>query len=202
MRPFSWNEINGREEDDKLRLFFHAETDLYAVFQLKQQPENMPMAFVSYSDWQRRGEKPEFERYEMVYLAPLNSFQDSDTMLEEIYMKFNVDRPEDFTGHSLSVSDVVALRTGQQMTFHYVDPVGFTQLPEFMKSENYLKYAEMSMEDDYGMIDGIINNGKRTDNEDVLFPGEAPGKSSILDELQKAKDITGELPEKHRERDL
>lgn len=201
MKPFRWDEINGKSEEEKLQAFFNSDTDTYAIFQLKQDPENRPMAFVSYAELQKRGEQPEPDHYEMVYLAPLRPFQNRDTILEEIYQKFNINHPEDFTGHSLSVSDIVALRAGQQVSFHYVDTVGFTELPEFMKPENYLKYAEMSMEDDYGMIDGIINNGKAASHEEHVSE-EAPGRKSVLEELKKAKEISAPLPFPDRERDL
>ena len=71
-----------------------------------------------------------------------------------IYQRFNVDHPADFKGHSLSVSDIVALKKDGVVSCHYVDSIGFRELPGFM-SENYLKAAEMSLEDDYSMIDGI-----------------------------------------------
>ena len=76
------------------------------------------------------------------------------------YEIFNLNRPGDFTGHSLSVSDIVALKQDGVVSYHYCDSIGFKELPDFQK-ENYLKTAEMSTEDDYGMIDGIINNGKQ-----------------------------------------
>ena len=79
--------------------------------------------------------------------------------LDDIYTRFNIDRPEDFTGHSLSVSDIIVLRQQGGVSCHYVDSFGFQELSQFLP-ENYLKNAEMAMEDDYGMIDGIINNGK------------------------------------------
>ena len=60
------------------------------------------------------------------------------------------------------------------MTCHYVDSVGYKELPHFLKPENYLKNAEVTVEDDYGMIDGIINNGE----------SEAR-KPSVIDQLRK-----------------
>ena len=98
-------------------------------------------------------------------------------MLESLYKKFNIDHPADFTGHSLSVSDIVALKTGGVVSCHYVDSVGFTELPDFLQAGNHLKNAEMALEDDYGMIDGIINNGK-ADRE----------RPSVLDKLKAASD--------------
>ena len=94
-----------------------------------------------------------------------------------MFTKFNIDRPEDFKGHSLSVSDIVALRQNGVVSCHYVDSIGFQELPGFLKPENYLKAAEMAMEDDYGMIDGIINNGPKQEP-----PAE---RTSILEQLKQ-----------------
>ena len=79
--------------------------------------------------------------------------------MEKIYEDFNLNRPADFTGHSLSVSDVVALKQNGLISYHYCDHIGFKELPDFGK-ESPLKNAEMLLEDDYSMIDGRINNGK------------------------------------------
>ena len=96
-------------------------------------------------------------------------------MLEDLYTKFNIQHPEDFRGHSLSVSDIVALKQNGVVSCHYVDSFGFAELPGFMRPENYLKNAEMAMEDDYGMIDGVINNGKSLAVEE---------KPSVLEKLK------------------
>ena len=106
-------------------------------------------------------------------------------MLEELYAKFNVSRPDDVTGHSLSVSDIVALRQNGVVSCHYVDSIGFQELPGFLKPENYLKAAEMAMEDDYGMIDGVINNGKKEE------PAE---KASVLDQLKEKQEAVPPAP--------
>ena len=69
------------------------------------------------------------ENYELVYEAPLTAKDD----LESIYTRFNVDRPADFTGHSLSVSDIVVLNQDGKNTAHYCDRVGFTEVLEFLR---------------------------------------------------------------------
>ena len=103
------------------------------------------------------------ESYELVYSAPLSSAdgRDQAAILESLYARFNLDRPEDFHGHSLSVSDVIALKQNGQLTCYYTDSFGFQRLPAFIPPENALRNAEMSMEDDLNMIDGIINNGPK-----------------------------------------
>ncbi len=202
MKPFRWNEVRGRTEEEKQYAFFHTDMDVYAIFQLKKDDELSPMAFISYAQLQKRGEMPEQDHYELTYFAPLRPFHNRDTMLEDIYRKFNLDRPEDFTGHSLSVSDIVALRTGQQISFHYVDTVGFAELRGFLRPENYLKNAEMSMEDDYGMIDGIINNGRAERMEPPVHEEEKEERRSVLEELRTARKVFCEHPSESPEREF
>lgn len=110
--------------------------------------------------------------------------------MDELYETFNIRRPEDFRGHSLSVSGIVALKQNGMVSCHYVDSRGFKVLPDFLKPENYLKNAEMVMEDDYGMIDGVINNGRRGEElEKAQEYAEriTPEKSSIRERLEDAK---------------
>ena len=80
--------------------------------------------------------------------------------LEKLYEQFNLQKPADFHSPSMSVSDIVAIKQDGKVSCHYCDSVGFTQIPGFLP-ENPLKNAEMAVEDDYGMIDGIINNGAK-----------------------------------------
>ena len=116
--------------------------------------------FESMASLHRQGKEPVYDHYEVVYTGVLPPYTNLNMMLEGLYEKFNIDHPSDFRGHSLSVSDIVAIKTAGVVSCHYVDSIGFAELPGFMKSANYLKNAEMAMEDDYGMIDGVINNGK------------------------------------------
>ena len=154
-------------------------TDQYAILQLRRIEDTVYERFSSMRELERMGLEPDIDHYEVVYTAPLLPYKDQNTMLEELYAKFNVSRPDDFTGHSLSVSDIVALRQNGVVSCHYVDSIGFQELPGFLKPENYLKAAEMAMEDDYGMIDGVINNGKKEE------PAE---KASVLDQLKEKQE--------------
>ena len=101
-------------------------------------------------------------RYDLVYSGALSpALADNRTpeaILEGLYTRFNLNRPDDFRGHSLSVSDVIALNLNGQTECYYTDSFGFYKLPSFLERENALKNAEMMIEDDYNMIDGIINN--------------------------------------------
>ena len=172
-----WDEVHGAAEPDPMSTFIESATDGYAILQLRRNEDTAYELFASMKELERMGLEPDIDHYEVVYTAPLPAYQSRNALLEDIYVKFNVARPEDFYGHSLSVSDIVAVKEAGQISCHYVDSIGFRELPEFLQPENYLKNAEMSMEDDYGMIDGIINNGRKDE------PAERP---SVLEQLKNA----------------
>ena len=192
----------------------------FSIYQLKGGSETLDYRFEPLDSIHRNGLSVKPENYELVYEAPLTAKDD----LESIYTRFNVDRPADFTGHSLSVSDIVVLHQDGKDTAHYCDRAGFSEVPEFLQpaqksreiteriqtprgnfylcgmtkeqmeadgygfhhasedgkylimangtyayavradapeKDNPLRTAEMTLEDDYGMIDGVINNGRR-----------------------------------------
>ena len=192
----------------------------FSIYQLKGGSETLDYRFEPLDSIHRNGLSVKPENYELVYEAPLTAKDD----LESIYTRFNVDRPADFTGHSLSVSDIVVLHQNGKDTAHYCDRAGFSEVPEFLQpaqksreiteriqtprgsfylcgmtkeqmeadgygfhhasedgkylimangtyayavradapeKDNPLRTAEMTLEDDYGMIDGVINNGRR-----------------------------------------
>lgn len=191
-----WNDVTGNDApQDKLTAFLDSSNDSYAILQLRRTDDTIMERFESMSSLHRQGKEPEFDHYEVVYTAPLPPYTDQNMMLEGLYEKFNIDHPSDFRGHSLSVSDIVALKTSGVVSCHYVDSIGFVELPNFMKPENYLKNAEMAMEDDYGMIDGVINNGKAPALEE---------KTSVLEKLkeQPAVDTTRKTPHHPKEREM
>ena len=95
-----------------------------------------------------------------IYTAPLDGSGSTMEQLERLYEQFNLQKPVDFHSPSMSVSDIVAIKQNGQVSCHYCDSVGFTQVQGFLP-ENSLRNAEMTVEDDYGMIDGIINNGPK-----------------------------------------
>ena len=138
--------------------------DSYCIYQLRRDPELAELRFMNSQYLREHGLEPAFDHYEAVYSGSLSSDGSTETRLDDLYMKFNTAHPQDFTGHSLSVSDIVVLRQNGAVSSHYVDSVGFTAVPAFMP-ENYLKNAEMAIEDDYGMVDGIINNGSKEQPE-------------------------------------
>lgn len=171
MKIEKWDEINGSgTHNDRLEAFLESANDSYAILQLKRTDETVAERFASRKELDRLGIEPCFDHYEVVYIAPLENADNQAVLLESLFEKFNLYHPESFRGHSLSVSDIVALKQHDVVTCHYVDSVGFAELPKFLKPENYLRNAEMAMEDDYGMIDGVINNGKASVLEKLKEP--------------------------------
>lgn len=89
------------------------------------------MAFVSSISLERRGYTVEYKNYKAVYSDMLLENKDSMDVLEDIFMDFNVHQPSNFQAHSLSVSDIFAIKCNGEVRCFYVDSVGFTALPEF-----------------------------------------------------------------------
>ena len=150
----------------------------YEIYQLKKIPDWQFYAFEPLDRLREHLRGVDMQNYDKVYSGAMPQGE----TLESLYTRFNVDRPEDFKGRSLSVSDVIVVYENGQDTAYYCDSFGFTSVPEFFTQENYLKNAEMAMEDDYGMIDGIINNGKKE-----IMPSDTDEKPSLHDRLADAK---------------
>ena len=222
----------------------------FSIYQLKGGNETLDYRFEPLDSIHRNGLSVKPENYELVYEAPLTAKDD----LESIYTRFNVDRPADFTGHSLSVSDIVVLHQDGKDTAHYCDRTGFSEVPEFLQpaqksreiteriqtprgsfylcgmtreqmeadgygfhhasedgkylimangtqayavradapeKDNPLRTAEMTLEDDYGMIDGVINNGRRGEElekaKEHAERTQPEKKTSIRERLAAAK---------------
>ena len=123
--------------------------------------------------------------YDKVYDAALTP----DMSLGRIFEKFNFDRPEDFKGHSLSVSDVVVLHQNGTDTAYYVDSSTFVDVSETFLHENPLRAAELSTEQNANMIDGVINNTPNTDAlEAQAAAGEQISLADLADAIQKDRE--------------
>ena len=246
--------------------------DRFSIYQLKGGDETLDYRFEPLDAIRRNGLSVDPANYELVYTAPLTE-QDN---LESIYTRFNIDRPADFRGHSLSVSDIVVFHQDGKDAAHYCDRFGFSQVPEFLEPErakeatiptpdqmetgetvrtprgsfyvtamsreqmeaagyglhhqsddgkylimgngtrafavpaeqpekdNPLRTAEMTLEDDYGMIDGVINNGRRGEEMEKAAEAAEKGgpekKPSIRERLEDAKRECSDrkAPEKGR----
>ena len=101
--------------------------DRFGIYQLKDTGEARDIHFMGMDYLESKGIAVTKENYDLIYTAPL----EEGTSLEDIYTRFNIDRPTDFRGHSLSVSDVVLLHQNGENTSHYVDSFGYREVPEF-----------------------------------------------------------------------
>ena len=108
--------------------------DTFSIYQIKGGDETRDFRFEPYDRLQAAGNVVDKANYELVYSAPLAP----ETSLEDIYTRFNIDHPKDFKGHSLSVSDVVVLHQDGQDAAHFVDSVGFREVPEFLQEQKQL----------------------------------------------------------------
>ncbi len=185
--------------------FLESPGDTYAIYQLKRDDATADLRFMNSEYLQKKGIEPQYENYELVYTGALTKSGSQVEKLEDLYRVFNIEHPQDFTGHSLSVSDIVALKQAGVVSYHYVDSIGYKELTNFRTTENYLKNAEMQMEDDFGMIDGIINNGPKEEPKPVKQAEETkPKKPSVLAKLRQYQKEDREKTTQHRsaERDL
>lgn len=104
----------------------------FSIFQLKDTDETRAFRFVPYSSLLAAGRKPEAKYYNFVYAGELTD----DMTLDGLFFTFNMERPADFRGHSLSVSDIVVFRRNGKATTYYVDsPAGFRELSDFQPTE-------------------------------------------------------------------
>ena len=142
------------------------------IYQLLPDEALRDYHFMPMEQLQAKGLSVERQNYEPLYAMTVPTTETSpEKLLEGTFHMFNMNRPDDFNGHSMSVSDIIALKINGEVSFHYVDSFGFKKLDGFLP-DNPLKNAEMTVEDDYGMIDGIINNGKNP----ALEPPQAAEK--------------------------
>lgn len=181
-RP-DWDAVKGHiPPRDVEQRFLNSPTDAMAIYQLRR---DAPVE-LRFANLGSLAAPPDPANYEAVYTREVYPDDDTGRILENFYYIFNDERPGDFVGHSLSVSDIVALKQDGKVSYHYCDSMGFQELPAFQKPENYLKAAEMSMEDDYGMIDGIINNGPKQPTVADLEAQVKAGMSISLMDLAEA----------------
>ena len=176
--------------------FLNSPADSYAIYQLRNGDELRDYRFEGMERLQKAGLSVYCGNYELVYTGELHYPGDTYDKLNGLYQTFNINHPADFTGHSLSVSDIVALKQDGVVSCHYVDSFGFQALPSFVKPENYLKNAEMAMEDDYG-LDGIINNGPKATVAELEQQAKSRQPISLMD---LAAAVKREQKDDHKEK--
>ena len=147
-------------QQEREQAFLSHKGDCFAIYQVKHTEELRDIRYEGL-DWLKSiGKKVQRENYELAYTAPLLPADLKGDTAEQLFYRFNNEHPADYQHPSMSVSDIVAIKRDGQVSCHYCDSFGFEQVPGFLP-DNPLKNAEMAVEDDYGMIDGIINNGSK-----------------------------------------
>ena len=188
-------------QQEREQAFLSQNRDCFAIYQVKHTDELRDIRYEG-MDWLRSiGQAVKRENYDLIYTAPLEPCKSPQAAVEQLYNQFNNDHPADYHHPSMSVSDIVAIKQGGKVSCHYCDSVGFTQIPGFLP-ENPLKNAEMAVEDDYGMIDGIINNGAKEPTVAELEQQARSGQPiSLMDlaaaahreEREKKKSVVDQL---------
>ena len=169
---------------EREQAFLSHEGSCFAIYQVsRDDPQNVRFMNL---DWlQSHNLAVDRNNYDLIYTAPLNGSGSTMEQLETLYKQFNLQKPVDFHSPSLSVSDIVAIKQDGKVSCHYCDSVGFTEIPGFLP-DNPLKNAEMMLEDDYGMIDGIINNGPKEPTVAQLEQQARSGQPISLMDLAEA----------------
>ena len=171
-------------QQEREQAFLSQNRDCFAIYQVsRDDPQNVRFMNL---DWLKSHDiSIDRSNYDLIYTAPLRESGTVPEQLEKLYQQFNLEKPVDFHSPSMSVSDIVAIKQDGKVSCHYCDSVGFTQIPGFLP-ENPLKNAEMALEDDYGMIDGIINNGAKEPTVAELEQQARSGQPISLMELAAA----------------
>ena len=171
-------------QQEREQAFLSQNRNCFAIYQVsRNDPQNVRFMNL---DWlESHDVSVDRSNYDLIYTAPLSESGTVPEQLEKLYQQFNLEKPVDFHSPSMSVSDIVAIKQDGKVSCHYCDSVGFTQIPGFLP-ENPLKNAEMAVEDDYGMIDGIINNGAKEPTVAELEQQARSGQPISLMELAAA----------------
>lgn len=165
---------------DDVGAYLPEQGNTFSIYQLKHGDETRDFRFEPYDRLQAAGLALDPANYEQTYTAPL----ENGMSLEGIFEKFNLDRPADFTGHSLSVSDVVVLHQNGQDTAHYVDSFGYTDVPEFLQPEKSFELQH-----------AIDQLHKIHENVMSANPDKTMGQAAFRMAIKRLDKLSGELPE-------
>ena len=147
-------------QQEREQAFLNHKGDCYAIYQVKHTDELRDIRYEGLEWVKSIGRTVQRDNYDLVYTAPLTPGDLKGSVLDNLEYRFNNEHPADYRHPSMSVSDIVAIKQDGKVSCHYCDSFGFQQIPGFLP-DNPLKSAEMTLEDDYGMIDGVINNGTK-----------------------------------------
>ena len=174
-----WNEVDGSASGEILGALLDSASDGYAILQLKRMGETDDIRFMPYDSLKSYDKLPDINFYDTMDTGPIaTKSKDADIICESLFVKFNTDRPEIFNGHSLSVSDVIALKMQEDVKYYYVDSFGFKELPGFDSGKNPMRSIEDQIEQNDNQLDGIINNLP----EETVAEKEV--KTSLLEKLK------------------
>jgi antirestriction protein ArdC len=193
---------------DDVSAYLPERGDTFTIYQLRDGDETRNLRFESLAAVTAAGLAVALANYDNMYSAPL----DKDMTLKEIFYTFNMDRPEDFKGHSLSVSDVVVMNRDGKETAFYVDGGGngFQELPDFFTTKDHaqekpappidLKAVADYMQKQYDTIqaaDPDKTQGqaafnmavKRLEQANERIPGEHPQLKALITHAAQSPDL-------------
>ena len=147
-------------QQEREQAFLGHKGDCFAIYQVKHTDELRDIRYEGLEWIKSIGQTVQRDNYDLVYTAPLLPSDLKGDTAEQLFYRFNNEHPTDYRHPSMSVSDIVAIKRDGKVSCHYCDSFGFAEVPGFLP-DNPLKNAEMAVEDDYGMIDGILNNGSK-----------------------------------------
>ena len=172
-------------QEEREQAFLSHKGDCFAIYQVKHTDKLRDIRYEGLEWLQSIGQTVQRDNYELVYTAPLLPSDLKGDTAEQLFYRFNNEHPADYRHPSMSVSDIVAIKRDGKVSCHYCDSFGFEQVPGFLP-DNPLKNAEMVVEDDYGMIDGIINNGPKEPTVTQLEQQARSGQPISLMDLAAA----------------
>ena len=186
-------------QQEREQAFLDHKGDCFAIYQVKHTDELRDIRYEGLEWLKSIGQTAQRDNYDLVYTAPLLPSDLKGDTAEQLFYRFNNEHPADYRHPSMSVSDIVAIKRDGKVSCHYCDSFGFAEVPGFLP-DNPLKNAEMAVEDDYGMIDGILNNGQRQPPQ-----RELPEKrKSVVEQLksQPKPEHKKTAPKKSAEREI
>lgn len=186
--------INKQVENLKEQLLY-GKGDKYGIYQLKDNPETAHLQFRGTESLKEAGILKDGveavairpENYDLVYVGDMAELKaktfgldTTEDKLHALFEEFNIYRPADFTGHSLSVSDIVVLHENGQNSAHYVDSVGYTEMPHFIRGLEGMRGKEQESAQD----------GREADRK--VPEGRLPWKRSLRKNLEECKALSAD----------
>lgn len=172
-------------QQEREQAFLGHKGDCFAIYQVKHTDELRDIRYEGLEWIKSIGRTVQRDNYDLVYTAPLAPGDLKGSVLDNLEYRFNNEHPADYRHPSMSVSDIVAIKRDGKVSCHYCDSFGFAEVPGFLP-DNPLKNTEMAVEDDYGMIDGIINNGSKEQTVAQLEQQARSGQPISLMDLAAA----------------